>query len=336
MTTAAVLTGVGAWVPPTVVTNEELAGQLGLTDEWIQRRVGIRQRHVAGPGIATSDLAVEAGKRALESAGTDTVDFVLLATTTPDHPLPATAPAVATRLGLRGVPAFDLNAVCTGFTYGMAIASAMIKGGAAASILLIGADTYSTILDPADPGTFPLFGDGAGAVVLRAGSPAEHGAVGEFVLGSDGDGANLIMVPGGGARQRSEPDALAWSAPHFTMQGKKVFTRAVTSMAEASASVLRSAGVEPAEVDRVVGHQANIRILNTLASQLDIPAERLVVNIDRVGNTSAASIPLAMADAAASDFLSVGNRVLITAFGGGLTWGAGLLCWPQVSVLAPS
>ncbi|GAA1027336.1 MULTISPECIES: beta-ketoacyl-ACP synthase III [Amycolatopsis] len=335
MTSAAVLAGVGAWVPPKVVTNQELAARFGVTDEWIRRRTGIAQRHVASRGTATSDLAVEAGRRALESSGIGAVGCVVLATATPDHPVPATAPAVADRLGLPGVPAFDLHAVCTGFLYGMAVASSMIKGGAAESVLLIGADTFSTILDPADPSTFPLFGDGAGAVVLRAGNRSEDGAVGEFVLGSDGSGADLIMVPGGGARQRSEPDAPAWSAQHFTMHGKKVFTKAVTRMAEASAQVLRAAGIEPAQVDRIVGHQANIRILHTLASQLDVPAERLAVNIDRVGNTSAASIPLAMADAAADESLSSGDRVLVTAFGGGLTWGAGLLSWPKVSVLAP-
>jgi 3-oxoacyl-[acyl-carrier-protein] synthase-3 len=318
-------------VPPRVVTNHELAEVLDTTDEWIRTRTGIVQRHIADPGVATSDLAIEAGRRAMKSAAADTVDIVVLATTTPDRPCPGTAPEVAARLGLRDVAAFDLQAVCTGFVYGLAVATGLITAGIGDRILLIGADTYSTILNPEDRTTACVFGDGAGAVVLRAGTSDELGAISSFDLGSDGEGADLIMIPAGGSRQRSWPDRqVAPTDQYFAMKGKTVYRNAVLRMTASAQQTMTAAGWRADEVDRFVGHQANRRILEAVADRLTIPLDRCVINVDRVGNTSAASIPVALADGAASGTLRAGQKVVMTAFGGGLTWGSSALHWPEI------
>ncbi|MFC4943077.1 beta-ketoacyl-ACP synthase III [Pseudonocardia sp. GCM10023141] len=323
----AAIAGVGGSVPPTVVTNAELAARIDSSDEWITSRTGIRQRHVVEPGTATSDLAVEAGSRALKSAGCDTVDVVVLATTTPDHSCPATAPAVSSRLGLSGVAAFDVNAVCSGFLYGLAVASSMIRSGTASSALLIAADTFSTIVDPDDRATAFLFGDGAGAVVLRAADHGEPGVLLDVELGSDGTMADLIIVRAGGSRL---PESAEPADRFFAMQGQSVYRHAVARMTAATRSVLDRVAWTPADVDRFVGHQANSRILQATADRLGIPEERVIMNLDRVGNTAAASIPLALADAAAEGTLRAGDRIALAAFGGGTTWGAAALTWPEL------
>jgi 3-oxoacyl-[acyl-carrier-protein] synthase-3 len=331
MERTAVLIGLGAWIPPRVVSNDDLAAQLDTSDEWIYSRTGIRQRHIADPGVATSDLAVEAGRRALKSARVDDVDAVLLATTTPDRPCPATAPDIASRLDLTGVAAFDVAAVCTGFLYALATATGMITARLAERVLVIGAETYSTILNPADRTTRALFGDGAGAVVLRAGQPDEPGALGPFDLGSDGQHNDLITIPAGGSRQRSTGLPAAQDEYYFTMQGQRVYRHAIHRMSESAQAVMDSAGWRTGEVDRFVAHQANRRIIAAVGQRLGIPIERCLMNIDRVANTAAASIPLVLADAASSRALRAGHRVLISAFGGGLTWGAVALRWPEIS-----
>lgn len=328
---AAVLTGLGSWLPPTVVTNHDLSARLATTDEWIRTRTGIRQRHVIDPGTSTAVLAVEAGGRAMKSAGRDDVDAVVLATTTPDRPCPATAPEVASRLGLTGVPAFDVGAVCAGFVYALATGAGLIGAGIADRVLVIGADSYSTILDPNDRTTVAIFGDGAGAVVLAAGEADEPGALGHFDLGSDGDNAELIMIPAGGSRQRASGRAARASEHYFTMQGKAVFRHAVERMAESARLALAGAGWSVADVDRFVCHQANSRILAALVERLGLSADRAPANIDRVGNTAAASIPLLLADASAGGALRPGDRVLITSFGGGLAWGSTTLRWPEIT-----
>ncbi|GAA1880994.1 beta-ketoacyl-ACP synthase III [Asanoa iriomotensis] len=337
MTRYAALAGLGSYLPPRRVTNEELAGTFDTSEEWITTRTGIRTRHWAAPGVATGDLAVEAGHRALKSANLPlapgAVDAVVLATTTPDHPCPATAPQVAARLGLGTVAAYDIAAVCSGFVYALATASAQIVAGQARRVLVIGAETYSTILDPADRTTSVIFGDGAGAVVLSAVPDADRAGVLLGVdLGSDGSGRDLILIPGGGSRERAngEPDQ---RDRYFTMQGTKVFAEAVTRMGGSASALLDRIGWPTESVDHLVGHQANIRILKALAQRLGLPEERAVVNVDRVGNTSAASIPLALSDAAAAGTLAPGSRVLLTAFGGGLTWGAAALIWPDLHVV---
>ena len=324
---SAVLCGLGTWAPPRVVTNDELAQRLDTSDEWIRTRTGIAQRHVIEPGTATADLATEAGARALKSAGLDAVGAVIVATTTPDRICPATAPEVASRLGLANVAAFDVGAVCSGFVYALAAGTGLIAAGIADSVLVIGAEVITPFLDPEDRSTSVIFGDGAGAVVLRAGEPDEPGAIGPFDLGTDGEGSDLISVAAGGSRQPPVTGTAASAANYLMMDGREVYRHAIPRMVASSKRVLERRGWDVADVDRLVGHQANKRILDAVAKHLGIPEERATVNINRYGNTAAASIPLALADAG----LVAGDRVLLTAFGGGLTWGSTALVWPDLA-----
>jgi 3-oxoacyl-[acyl-carrier-protein] synthase-3 len=331
MTKCAVLTGIGGHLPPIVVTNEDLAGRLDTSDEWIRTRTGISRRHRAAPDTATSDLAVEAAARAMECAGTDSVDVVLLATTTPDRPCPATAPTVAAKLGLGLVAAYDVSAVCSGFLYGLATASGLIAADIAETVLVIGAETYSSLVHPDDRSNAVIFGDGAGAVVLRAGEAGEIGALGPFDLGSDGSGRDLITVRAGGSEQRVEETGSRMLDAYFSMSGREVFRNAVQHMNRSARSVLDKADLDVDRVDWLVGHQANARILRSLTDSLGIPEERSISNIDLVGNTAAASIPLALEHGHREGLLKPGDLVLLTAFGGGLTWGSALLTWPALA-----
>ncbi|MEU6889405.1 beta-ketoacyl-ACP synthase III [Streptomyces viridosporus] len=332
---SAVIAGAGSYLPPKLVTNADLTARLDTSDEWIRTRTGMSVRHVVEPGDATSDLAVEAGRRALDSAGGGGADVVILATTTPDHQVPPTAPDITARLGLRTTPAFDVSAACAGFLYGLATASGLIATGAAERILLIGADAFTTMVDPDDRGTVVLFGDAAGAVLLRAGEADEPGAVGMPVLGSDGSLAGLIQVPAGGSRSRSsgppskEPDP---DAVYFTMNGRETFRHAVGRMSESSREAVARAGWDPADVDWLCAHQANLRILTAVADELGFEPERRLSNIAEVGNTAAASLPTLLAMSASDGTLKAGHRVLLTAFGGGLSWGAATLTWPDIVV----
>jgi 3-oxoacyl-[acyl-carrier-protein] synthase-3 len=327
---AAVLAGLGTYLPGRVVDNAELAATMDTSDDWIRSRTGIVTRHWAPPGVSTSDLAVEAGMRALKAANVETVDVVVLATTTPDHPCPATAPAVAARLGLGTASAFDVGAVCAGFVYAVTAAASMITAGVADRALVLGAEVYSTILNPDDRSTSVIFGDGAGAVVLRAGESVEPGALLGFDLGSDGEHADLITIPAGGARQRAGSTPPNPEDFYFAMQGKQVFTHAVNRMRRSSAALLDRLGWAAEQVDCLVGHQANVRILHSVADTLGIDRAKAVVNLDKVGNTSAASIPLALADGVRSGAVRPGDRTLLTAFGGGLAWGSAALIWPEI------
>ncbi|MEU3713510.1 beta-ketoacyl-ACP synthase III [Streptomyces catenulae] len=327
---AAVLCGVGGRLPERVVSNAELSARLETTDEWITTRTGIRNRRAAAPGEATSDLAVAAGRRALDAAGGEPADTVLVATVTPDRRCPATAPLVAARLGLTGAAAFDVSAVCTGFLYGLATAAGLIAAGVSTRVLLIGADVYSSVVDPTDRTNAIIFGDGAGAVVLRAGSPDEPGAVGHFDLGSDGGAEEAILIAAGGSRS-----PLTAQTPradrHFAMRGKEVYRQAVTRMTASARTTLAAAGWHPDDVDHLVAHQANLRILHSVADGLGVARERCARHLVDVGNTGAASIPLALDDAHATGALTPGARVLLTGFGGGLTWGSCALRWPDLS-----
>jgi 3-oxoacyl-[acyl-carrier-protein] synthase-3 len=325
---SAVVEGLGTAVPRRIVTNAELALDLDTTDEWVRSRTGIAQRHVADQSIATSDLAVEAGAAALKSAGVATADAVLLATMTPDRTCPPTAPLVASQLGLPPGLALDVNAACSGFVYGLALASGLIAAGIAERVLLIGADVMSRVVDPTDRNTAVLFGDGAGAVVLRGGRGDEPGAVGPFDLGGDGELGDLLHIPAGGSRLPLDAATIADRSHFLRMDGKEVYRQAVAGMAASCRRVLATAGVDIADVDHLVAHQANARILSAVATRLGIPAERCVCNVDRYGNTTAASIPLAMADTDAT--AAPGDCTVLTAFGAGLTWGSVLLRWPDL------
>ncbi|MDG6106917.1 ketoacyl-ACP synthase III [Dactylosporangium aurantiacum] len=330
MSPTAVLTGIGGYVPPRRVTNEELAQSLGTNDEWIRSRTGIQQRHWADAGTVTGDLAAEAGERALKSAGVRDVDLVVLATSTGNQPMPATAPEVAANLGLGQVAAYDVSAACAGFVYALTAAAGAIAIGAAERVLVIGADLWSTRLDPADRSTAIIFGDGAGAAVLRAGTAGEAGSLLGFDAGSDGDRRALAVVPGGGSRQRSHPHAPELANEYLTMRGRDLFTQAVEHMAGSSQRLLGRVGWTGADVDWCVAHQANIRILHTVADVLRMPRERMLSNVDHVGNTSAASIPLLLSEATADGRLEAGDRVVLTAFGGGLSWASTALIWPDL------
>lgn len=327
-----VICGIGYWLPARVVTNAELCARLDTSEDWILSRTGISRRRRIAPGEATSDLAVQAGRAALKSAGGMSVEAVVLATTTPDYPCPATAPAVASRLGLGGVAAFDVAAVCSGFLYGLATAAGLIAAGTAERVLLIAAEAFSTLLDPDDRTTVPIFGDGAGAVVLRRGLAGEPGAIGPVVLGSDGDRSELIMVEAGGSRQRSRGPVADSTSPYFQMQGRDVFREAVERMSAAATQALTLAGWKLSDVDRMVAHQANERISAALAATLGLRQDAVAQNIAEVGNTAAASIPILLAQAALSGVLEPGHRVLLAAFGGGLSWGATTLTWPELDI----
>lgn len=331
MTRAAVLAGIGSYLPPRTVSNDDLAARLDTSDEWIRSRTGIFQRHVADPGTATSDLAVAAAEKAMKCADLDAPDAIVLATTTPDRPCPATAPTVAAKLGHTGVAAFDVAAVCTGFVYGLAVASGLVAARIADRVLVVGAETYSSIVAPNDRTDAAIFGDGAGAVVLRAGDADEPGAVGPFDLGSDGAGRDLITIRADGSEQRLSGVESAPADHYFAMSGRQVFRQAVSHMARSAHTVLDRAGLTIDQVDRMVGHQANARILARLAEILGLPPERNISNIGQVGNTAAASIPLALDHGFANGLLEPGDQVLLTAFGGGLTWGSAVLTWPDLS-----
>ncbi|MPZ83086.1 MAG: beta-ketoacyl-ACP synthase 3 [Actinophytocola sp.] len=334
MARAAVVAGVGGWVPTTAVSNEELVSwwdsDTHIDAEWIRTRTGIERRHVLAHGEATSDLAVAAGRRALDSAGTAGADALVVATGTPDQLSPAIAPDVAARLGLGPIGAFDVGAVCTGFLYALAAAAGLIAAEAADSVLVIGADAFSTVLDPADLATRALFGDGAGAVLLRAGATGERGALSGFHLGSDGTRRTLIEIPGGGSRQRSTGLPVKEEDTYFRMQGRAVFAQAVNRMSESARHTAAHVGWPVAEIDRWVLHQANVRVIAAVARGLGVPLDRFVTNIAHVGNTAAASVPLTLAAGLASGELRPGHRTVLAGFGGGLTWGSVALVWPEL------
>ncbi len=335
----AVLTGLGAWLPSRVVTNEDVSENLDTSPEWIETRTGIRCRRQVQPGETMCDLAVQAGRRALASAGSDRVGAIVVATTSPDRLCPATGPEVATRLNQGTIPAYDVASACSGFLYGLATAIGLIEAHVADDVLMIGAEAFTTLVDPNDRVTRPIFGDGAGAVVLTRGDPEEHGAINRIVLGSDGSQADLLAINAGGSRQRSSCgglgfDQLATSEWYLHMEGRAIFTQAVMRMTECASSVLARHQWSCADVDWFVGHQANARILYQVAEDLGIAPEKVAINIDRVGNTLAASVPLLLADMAFDGRLRPGQRILIGAFGAGLSWGATVLLWPDIAVEA--
>jgi 3-oxoacyl-[acyl-carrier-protein] synthase-3 len=325
---AARLTGLGSWLPPRQADNSDLASRLDTTDEWIRTRIGIAGRHLADPAVATSDMAVEAALRAMKSAGVEHVDAVILATATPDHHVPGTAPLVAHRLGLRQVPAFDVGASCSGFLYATAVAAGLIHAGTADTALVIGAEKMSAIIDPADRSTAPIFGDGAGAVVLTAGHADEPGALGPVAWGSDGEHADAIYIPGGGSRHPS-PSTGDHRNRFVHMRGNEVLRHAVRRISHVAQQAAAAAGWQVQDIDRLIVHQANARITAAVATTLGISPERVPSNIAHVGNTSAASIPLLLSHSAIDGELRASQRVLLASFGAGFTWAATTLVWPS-------
>ena len=316
--------GCGAYLPRKVVSNEELAARVDTSDAWIAKRTGIRQRHLAADGEVTSDLGFNAATAALEQAGipVEDLDLIICATSTPDETFPATATRIQARLGMTRGAAFDVQAVCSGFIYGLAVADNFIRVGQAKTALVIGAETFSRILDWQDRSTCVLFGDGAGAVVLRAANGKANGADRGLLsthIFSDGRHHDALYVDGGPSSTQS--------TGHLRMEGREVYRHAVVRMAEAIDTALEANGLTPGDIDWLVPHQANLRIIESVAHRLNLPQDRVVVTVDRHANTSAASIPLALAEAAGDGRLEPGQLIVLEAMGGGFTWGASIVRW---------
>ena len=328
----ATITGVGSSLPPRLVPNTWFEAQVDTTDEWIRSRTGIEARHFADDGVVTSDLAVEAARIALRTAGipAEQLDMIVCASVTGDTPFPATAVWVQEKLGV-SCPAFDVNAACVGFSYGLATATAFVESGMADTVLLIGAEVYSRILDFSDRQTCVLFGDGAGATVIQA---SDQPGIEGTVLGADGTAAEILLVPAGGSREPASAETVAASRHRIQMpNGREVFKRAVTEMAASCREVLEKNGHSPDDVDLLIPHQANARIMVAVAERLGIPLERAVVDVAEVGNTSAASIPIALDRAYRAGRIHEGDLVLFTSFGAGLTWGATAIRWTMPGIM---
>jgi 3-oxoacyl-[acyl-carrier-protein] synthase-3 len=316
------ITGLGAHVPARIVTNQELAGLVDTTDEWILERTGIRERRIAGDDEAMTDIALPACRQALDAAGGDpaTVDLVIVATVTPDMTFPSPAALLADALGMPAAAAYDLSAGCTGFMYALAQAYGMLAGGLARRALVVGGDVLSKILDWSDRSTVVLFGDGAGAVVVEQ---VESGGFLGFELGADGAGGVNLWLPGSGSRRFEDADRLV------KMNGREVFKFATRVLVSSAQKILAECGRTIDDVDVYVPHQANVRIIDHATSKLGIDPGRVVVNVDRYGNTSSGSIPLALVDAQRDGRLVPGKLVLMTGMGAGLTWGSSLIEWTE-------
>jgi 3-oxoacyl-[acyl-carrier-protein] synthase-3 len=327
--------GCGMAVPSERLTNSDLEARLDTDDRWIVERSGIRERRVAGSGETTSTLAIDAGATAMKDAGLapDDIEVVVLATATPDQPLPGAAALVADGLGLT-CGSFDLGAACAGFTYGIVVGTSILATGGGGAALVIGADTFTRIVDPADRNTAVLFGDGAGAVTLTAppgAAPRREGPGGPGVLGwdlgSDGTGYSLLEVSAGGSARPTSAETVADGGHWVHMDGPELFRRAVRVMADSGDAALAKVGLSPADVDLFVPHQANVRIIDACASRLGIATDRVAVNVDRYGNTSAASVALALTEAAEAGRLHEGDIVLLGGIGAGLVWASVVIRW---------
>jgi 3-oxoacyl-[acyl-carrier-protein] synthase III len=324
--TAISITGLGCHVPERVVTNDELSTMMDTSDEWIRERTGIRERRIAAAEEALSDLCLPAARQALEDAGLDgpQIDLLIVATVTPDMAFPSTAAILADLLDADDAAAYDLSAGCTGFMYALAQGYGMVAGGLAHRALIVGGDVLSKIVDWSDRGTAVLFGDGAGAVVLER---VERGGFLGFELGADGSGGPQLYLPAGGSRAPASAESIEERLHFVKMNGREVFKFATRVLVSSAEAVLTECGRTIDEVDVYVPHQANVRIIEHARQKLGIPEERVVIDVDRYGNTSSGSIPLALADAKADGRLTEGRLVLMTGMGAGLTWGSGLIDW---------
>lgn len=323
MTRKAYISGTGSYLPEKILTNKDLEKMVDTTDEWIVQRSGIRERHIAADKETVTDMAVKAALKAMEAAGIepDQINGIIVATTTPDTTFPAVAVKVQSALGIGPCPAFDVQAVCSGFVYAISTANAFVRTGLASTMLVIGVEKMSSLLDWSDRSTCVLFADGAGAVVLEArDAPEDEGLEGQGIhsthLYANGEGKDLLYVDGG--------VSTTGTAGHLKMEGKEVFKYAVTYLADIVAEVLAQNKIHPDQIDWLVPHQANIRIIESTAKKLGMSMDRVVTTIDRHGNTSAASIPLALDEAVRDGRIKRGQMVLIEAMGGGFTWGAAL------------
>lgn len=321
------IAGIGSYAPERVLTNADLERIVETSDEWIVTRTGIRERRIADPHQASSDLALLASQQALEQAQVRPQDLnlIIVPTITPDMVFPCTASLLQNALGATSAGAFDLSSACTGFLHGLAVASGLIASGMAENVLVVAAECLSRIVNWKDRNTCVLFGDGAGAAVLQPSEDESH--ILGFELGSDGSGGDLLKLPAGGSRNPITPERVAEGQHYLHMCGNEVFRFAVRVIVEASQVVMERCGVTPEEIDHFIPHQANIRIIDSAVQRLKLPEEKVVINVDRYGNTSAASIPLALSEAVASGRVKKGDLILMVAFGAGLSWASALVRW---------
>jgi 3-oxoacyl-[acyl-carrier-protein] synthase III len=329
----AAITGWGTYSPARVLTNQDLGQLVDTSDEWIRSRTGISERRIAGSNESSSTMGIMAGRQALEKAqlAPRDVDLVLCATTTPDYLLPATACLIQQQLGCVRAGAFDVNAACSGFIYGLAIGSQFIQGGAARRILLVASETLTRFVNWEDRGTCVLFGDGAGAVVLEA--TAERTGVLSVALGSRGDVERMLVIEGGGSAVPATADTVARKAHTMRMRGNEVFKMAVRNMTSTAQEALAKADLKLNDICAVIPHQANLRILTATQEAMDLPADKMFINVERCGNTGAASITLALGEYLQARPARIGDNFLLVAFGGGLTWGACALRWADVAAI---
>jgi 3-oxoacyl-[acyl-carrier-protein] synthase-3 len=327
MTYYAHVTGWGMAVPEKVLTNCELASMVDTSDEWISSRTGIRQRHIAAPDQSSASLAVEAALKALEVANVEpsALDLIIVASASPEHIFPATACLVQDQLGASKAGAFDLLAACSGFIFALNMAADAIRSGSKKNVLVIGAETLSRFVDWKDRNTCVLFGDGAGAFVLQASE--EPGGILAGLMRSDGSGGDLLAVPAGGSKNPATAETVANGGHYIHMNGREVFRFASRAMSQATRDVVHAANLNLDDIALVVPHQANVRIIETALKDLQIPMERCIVNVERYGNTSTASVPIAVCEALQEDRIRIGDRLVLVGFGAGLTWGATLLQW---------
>jgi 3-oxoacyl-[acyl-carrier-protein] synthase-3 len=318
------IAGTGSYVPKRVLTNKDLEGIVQTSDEWIVQRTGIRERRIKAEDESTASMSLTAARRALEAAELDPKDlqFIVAGTVTPDYPFPSVGCLLQTRLGCGNIPAFDVSAACTGFIYGVGIASEFIRSGRIDNALAIGAESLSTITDYEDRGTCVLFGDGAGAVILRAVEGESGGRIIGYDIRADGGGAELMYIPGGGSLMPVSSEVVEKRLQFMKMKGRDIFRFAVERFVEQIGISLEKGGLKPSDVNLVIPHQVNIRIITAAVKKLDIPLERVMLNIDRYGNTSAASVPIALDEAVRGGRLRRGHKGIMLAFGAGLTWGS--------------
>ncbi|MCR1898145.1 ketoacyl-ACP synthase III [Irregularibacter muris] len=323
----AIISGTGHYVPEKILTNKELEQLVDTSDEWITTRTGIRERRIAGKGEATSHLAIQAANRALESAGVspEELDCIIVATVTPDMAFPSVACIVQEQIGARNAAAFDIEAACTGFIYGITIANQFIQNDFYSKVLVIGADTLSKITDYSDRNTCILFGDGAGAVIVE--KSEENRGILSAKLGADGSGGKLLHQPGGGSLNPASVFTIENSMHYIKMEGNEVFKFATRKMSSSALEVIEKANLTVEDIDFIIPHQANIRIIEAASKRLNISKDKIFTNLDKYGNMSAASIPVALDEAVRNSHIKKGDNIIIVGFGGGLTWGAAAIRW---------
>ena len=328
MSRKATITGLGKYVPPKILRNADLEKIIDTTDDWIRTRTGIIERHIVEDDVSTSDIAYQAAKQAIADSdiSAEELDLIIVATVTPDMAFPATACLIQEMLGAKNAAAFDLEAGCSGFVYSLAVAAQFIESGLYNNILVVGAETLSKITDWEDRGTCVLFGDGAGAAVLQG---TDKGGMLAFDLGADGAGGKSLCLPGGGSLNPSSATTIEEKQHFIKMEGNQVFKFAVKTMGQASVNVLEKAGIKPEDVDLLVPHQANTRIIEAAANKLNLGEDKVFINLPKYGNTSSASVPIALVEAREADLIKNGDIIVLVAFGAGLTWASTAIEWNE-------